>query len=525
MKLLHNARIHTLDPDQPAASALVVDHGRILAVGDETLLEEFDRAPRTNLEGWIVLPGLTDAHIHLQELATSRQVIDCEVESKEEILRRVADRRVRTPDGQWIRGHGWNQNTWGGEWPSAADLEEVTGESPCYLTAKSLHASWANRRALELAGITAATPNPPEGRIQRDPSGEPTGLLFEKAVELVEKVIPEPSPEELARSFQRLFADLARQGLTGVHDFDKKTCFEALQVLHERGELNLRVVKSIPRDLFPQAAELGLHSGFGDDLLRIGSVKLFADGALGTHTGAMLEPYVDDPQNRGILQMDGRHLYEFGREASDAGLSLAVHAIGDRAVHEMLEGFEYLRTYEKEHDRPFLRHRIEHVQTVHPADASRLAQLGLIASMQPVHAPSDMQLAERTLGERSGWSYAWRTQIQAGARLAFGSDAPVESANPFLGLHAAVSRRRLDGAPGPQGWHPEQRLNIREALAGFTSGPAYAAGMEDRLGCLSVGYLADLIVLDMDPFTCEPAELAAIHPLATMVNGNWAWQS
>jgi predicted amidohydrolase YtcJ len=525
MKLLHNARIHTLDPDQPAASALLVDHGRILAVGDESLLEEFDQAAATNMDGRILMPGLTDAHIHLQELATSRQVIDCEVKSKQEILQRVAARRDQTSAGQWIRGHGWNQSIWGGEWPNAADLEAVTGEIPCYLTAKSLHAAWVNRRALELAGITAATPDPPEGRIQRGPGGQPTGILLEKAVLLVEQVIPEPDPEDLARSFQKLFTELSRLGLTGVHDFDKKICFEALQILHERGELNLRVVKSIPRDLFSQAAAVGLRSGFGDDLLRIGSVKLFADGALGTHTGAMLEAYVDDPENSGILLINGEQLYEFGRQASAAGLSLAVHAIGDRAVHEVLEGFERLRLYEKEQHRPLLRHRIEHVQTIHPQDAGRLAQLGLIASMQPVHAPSDMLMADRALGERSAGAYAWRTQVQAGARLAFGSDAPVESPNPFLGLHAAVTRRRLDGTPGPEGWYPEQRLNIHEAVAGFTSGPAYAAGLEDRLGRLSVGYLADLIVLDTDPFTCEPAELASIQPLATMMNGNWVWQA
>ena len=525
MELLYNACIHTLDPARPAASALVIDGGRVVAVGGEELLAEFDHAGRNDMGGRIILPGLTDAHIHLQEYAISLQAVDCEVETKGEILDRVAERIRQTPPGEWVRGHGWNQNTWGGEWPTAADLEAVAPENPVCLTAKSLHVSWANSTALQLAGITASTPDPANGQIQRDAHGNPTGLLFEEAMKLVAEAIPEPRPETLAKTFQQLIPALFRMGLTGVHDFDKRTCFQALQILHERGELRLRVVKSIPLELLPQAAELGLRSGFGDDILRIGSVKLFADGALGPHTGAMFEAYVDDPQNRGILILNGEQFFEHGRLAVENGLSLAVHAIGDRAVHEVLEGFTLLRAYEREQGLPVLRHRIEHVQTIHPEDAGRLGELELIASMQPVHAPSDMFMADRLLGERAAFSYAWRTQLQHGTRLAFGSDAPVENPDPFHGLHAAVTRCRADGFPGPDGWFPEQRLTVHEALTGFTLGPAYAAGMDDRLGRLSTGFLADLIVVETDPFTCDPAEIYAIQPVATMVGGEWVWQA
>ena len=525
MKLLHNAHIHTLDPARPTASVLVVDGGHVVAVGGDELMDEFDQASREDMRGRTILPGLTDAHIHLQEYALSRQVVDCEGDTKSEILERVARRLRQTLPGEWVRGHGWNQNTWGGEWPTAADLDAIVPENPAYLTAKSLHASWTNNAALKLAGITASTPDPVNGRIQRDAIGFPTGILFETAVNLVEKVIPEPRPEVLGKSFQQIIPDLWRMGLTGVHDFDKRTCFQALQILHERGELFLRVIKSIPIDLLPQAEELGLHSGLGDDLLRIGSVKLFADGALGPHTGAMFEAYVDDPQNRGILILNNEALFEFGCQAAETGLSLAVHAIGDRAVHEVLEGFTRLRVYEKECGLPALRHRIEHVQTVHPKDAGRLAGLDLVASMQPIHATSDMFMADRSLGPRAALSYAWRTELQSGARLAFGSDAPVESPNPFHGLHAAVTRRRADGSPGPDGWFPEQRLTFSEALAGFTLGPAYAAGVEGYLGRLMAGFLADLIVIEIDPYTCDPAELYAIQPTATMIGGNWVWQS
>ncbi len=524
MRLLHNARIHTLDTARPIATAIAIEGGEILAVGGDELLFECDRAECENMGGRVILPGLTDAHIHLQEYALSLSVVNCEVETKGEILGRIAECIHQTPHGKWVRGHGWNQNNWGGEWPTAVDLDGVTPDNPAYLTAKSLHAAWANTTALNMAGITPSTPDPVNGRIQRNERGVPTGILFEEAVRLVEAIIPEPKPEVLANNLKQIIADLCRMGLTGVHDFDKRTCFQALQILHEECDLNFRVVKSIPFELLSQAADLGLRSGFGDNFLRIGSIKYFADGALGPHTGAMIEPYVDEPQNRGILILDNEQLFEQACIAAENGLSLAVHAIGDRAVHEVLEGFSRLRAFEQERGLPALRHRIEHVQTIHPSDFGRLAELNIIASMQPVHAPSDMLVADRFLGGRAAYSYAWRTLVQHGTQLVFGSDAPVESPNPFRGLHAAVTRRRADGSPGSEGWFSEQRLTVREALKGYTLGPAFAAGMENRLGRLSVGFLADLTVIETDPFTCDPADLYHIQSTATMVGGEWVWQ-
>jgi predicted amidohydrolase YtcJ len=525
MKLLFNARIHTLDKAHPIASAIGIDNGSIVAVGGNEVLVECASSNCEDMGGRVILPGLNDAHIHLQEYALSLQYVDCEMESKDEILQRVAERIRQTPRGEWVRGHGWNQNTWGGEWPTAADLDSVAPENPAYLTAKSLHVAWVNKTALKLAGINSSSPDPVNGRIQRDARGVPTGILFEEAIKLVEEAIPELTPEALAKNLKEVIADLWRMGLTGVHDFDKRSCFQALQLLHERGELQFRVVKSIPHELLPQASDLGLRSGFGDNFLRIGSVKFFADGALGSHTGAMFEPYVDEPQNRGILILDNEQLFENGCLAAESGLSLSVHAIGDRAIHETLEGFTRLRDYELVRGLPALRHRIEHVQTIRPSDAGRLADLAIIASMQPIHAPSDMQMADRLLGKRAAYSYAWRTQAQHGARLVFGSDAPVETPNPFHGLHAAATRCGLDGSPGPEGWYPEQRMTVREALEGYTLGPAFAAGMENRLGRLSAGFLADLTVVETDPFTCDPTELYHIHPTATMVGGDWVWQS
>jgi predicted amidohydrolase YtcJ len=310
-----------------------------------------------------------------------------------------------------------------------------------------------------------------------------------------------------------------------VHDFDRADSFAALQTLHKGGELKLRVLKSLPVEILEQAVEVGLRSGFGDDLLRIGGIKVFADGALGPHTAAMFEPYIGEPDNRGMLFLDGEELFEIGRKAASGGLSLAVHAIGDKANHEVLNGFKQLRKFEADEGLPHLRHRIEHVQLLHPDDLGKLADFGIIASMQPIHATSDMLMADTSWGDRSRYGYAWRTLLDKGIRMVFGSDAPVDSPNPFLGIHAAVSRRRVDGSPGPEGWYPEQRITGEEALHGYTTGPAYAAGMEDRLGKLAPGCLADLIVLDSDPFTCPPEALRGIKPKATMVGGDWVWEA
>lgn len=525
MRLLHNARIYTLDSSRPLVSALAIEHGRILAAGDTgELSSEFDRSEKQDMGGRIILPGLTDAHLHLKQYALSLQKIDCETNTLEECLHRVEERvRSAKPD-EWLLGHGWNQNNWE-QWPTAADLDKIAPDNPVYLTAKSLHAAWANSTALKLAGITSASPDPANGQLQRDIDGHLTGILLETAMELVNRIIPEPAVETVAEAIERAQPILWRMGLTGVHDFDRRDCFMALQQLHAQGNLKLRVTKSIPLDDLDHAVGLGLRTGFGDDWLRIGSVKAFMDGALGPRTAAMFQPYLDEPGNRGILNMDSEELFEAGRVAVEVGLSLAVHAIGDRANHEVLDAFEQLRRFERDQELLPLRHRIEHVQVLHPDDAGRLADLGIIAAMQPIHATSDMHMADQYWGERAGLSYAWRTQSQQGTKLAFGSDAPVESPNPFWGLHAAVTRQRADGSPGSEGWYPGQRLSMQEAIEGYTLGAAYAAGTEASSGKLAPGYLADLILLEHDPFVLPPSDLLELLPSATMIGGQWVWRS
>ncbi len=524
-KLIYNARIHTLDSSRPSASAMAIQNGLILAVGETpALLAEFERAEKQDMQGNVILPGLTDAHLHLEQYALSLQKLDCETPTLEECLRRVAERVQSTPPGEWILGHGWNQNDWGG-WPTLADLDALAPHHPIYLTAKSLHAAWTNSAALRLAGIHANSPDPANGCIQRDMHGQPTGILFETAMQAVSAIIPPPSQQNIIQAIEQVQPTLWRMGLTGLHDFDRRNCFIALQQLHRQGKLGLRVLKSIPLEDLPPAIALGLRTGFGDDWLRIGPVKIFMDGALGPRTAAMLQPYEGEPENCGILNLNAEELFDIGRQAAEAGLSLAVHAIGDRANHEALNGYAQLRRFEHTRDLPPLPHRIEHLQVIHPQDASRLAELGLTASMQPIHATSDMRMADQYWGQRAALSYAWRTQLEQGARLAFGSDAPVESPNPFWGLHAALTRQRSDGSPAPAGWYPEQRLTIQQALTAYTLGPAYLAGQEGRLGKLAPHHLADLIVLEQDPFLVPPADLLGMQPIATMVGGQWVWQA
>jgi predicted amidohydrolase YtcJ len=524
-KILHNAHIHTQNKAAPYASAMVIENAKIIAIGEtDKILAEFGNCPKWNMDGRIILPGITDAHIHLQHYGMGLHYVDCGTSSMEECLLRLKERLSDTPPGKWILGHGWNQNDWEEGFGSSKTLDDISPNNPVYLTAKSLHAAWVNTMALDLTGIDSSTKDPKNGRIIRDAGGNPTGILLEGAMEMTSALIPEPDIENLAKTLQIAQTELWKLGITGVHDFDRQTCYSAIKLLNDREKLKLRVLKSIPVEDFHNAIEMQLKSGFGEGFLRIGSLKLFADGALGPHTAAMLEPFVDETENYGILNMDQKEILEIGTRAVSNGISLAVHAIGDRANREVLDAFTDLRIYERSKGYSPLRHRIEHVQLLNPLDTRRLANLSLTASMQPIHATSDMFMAERSWGIRSADAYAWRSQLQQGTRLAFGSDAPVESPNPFLGLHAAVTRQRVDGAPGQDGWHPEQVLTFEEALIAFTQGPAFLAGLEKELGRLEENFLADLIVLDQDPFVCHPSEIADILPTATMVAGEWVWE-
>ena len=521
--LLINGRFYTMDETQPQASALVIYGGRIIAAGDAADLHaRFSAAAAMDLGDRCVIPGLTDAHIHFHGYALSLQNVDLfEVPSLDEALQRVAARAADVPPGAWIKGRGWNQDLWPDRaFPSAAHLDRVSPHNPVALTAKSGHAWWVNSQALEAVGINADTPDPKGGQLLRDADGAPSGILLEmSAIDLVRDHVPQPAPDEVDRALLATFPVAWRLGLTGVHDCDGRSAFLAYQRLHQRGELGLRVHKHIPAKRLDDAIGVGLRSGLGDDWLRVGHAKVFADGALGPRTAWMIAPYEGEPDNLGIPVSPSGELEAVIRRAAEHGFSCAIHAIGDRANRAVLDAFEQVQDHPSH-----LPQRIEHVQLLHPDDLPRLAQLGVVASMQPIHATQDLEMADRYWGARAALSYAWRGLRESGATLAFGSDCPVEDLNPLVGIHAAVTRRRADGTPGPSGWYPEQRLTVSEAVHAYTVGAARAAGVTDRLGSLAPGKLADLVVLDQDIFQIPPDEILAARPLGTMIDGRWVYR-
>lgn len=526
MIILKNARIYTQNPDQPVAEALVIDKNRFIACGSTKDMMEY-QTPGSIIEdvqGSFIIPGLTDAHIHLEEYAAFLAKVDCETPTRQECLERVAQKVKTTPKGQWILGHGWNQHNWPEGFGSTAMLDAISTNHPIYLTAKSLHAGWCNSLALHMMGVDAHTPDPPGGKFGRDEQGNPDGILFEYAMNVLEQYLPGKTQQETINEINVAQKQLWQFGITGIHDFDGKTCYQALQTLHQDQQLSLRVIKSIRQEDLTDAIKEGLITGCGDDMLRIGSVKLFADGALGPRTAAMFTPYENEPENSGMLFLSSQQVVEIGMQAVQAGVSLAIHAIGDRANHEVLQGYALLREFEQKNHLPFLRHRMEHVQVLHPDDIARLHELKIIASVQPIHIPSDFLAADRWWGKRAAYAYAFRSLLDSGTSLAFGSDAPVESPDPFWGLHAAVSRTRRDGSPSPNGWHPEQKLTLAESLRGFTTGAAYAAGAENHLGRIMPGYLADLVVVPQNPFEVDIKDLHDMQPSATMVDGKWVWK-
>ncbi|HZY43507.1 MAG TPA: amidohydrolase [Anaerolineae bacterium] len=524
--ILYNANIHTIDPAKPTAQSIAIRDNKILALGDDQALHSLlPSAEAIDLKCRCVIPGLIDAHLHWEWVSLGLKNIDCETPTLAEMLRRVAERVRITPPDKWIRGHGWNQNVWGETFPTKTDLDRVALNHPVYLTAKSGHAGLANSIALKLANVTASTLNPTHGEIVRDEHGEPTGVFFEDAMDLVSQKIPQVSAQELANAMRDAISHAHRVGLTGVHDFDGAAALQAWQILKENDQLNLRVSKTIPVYLLDHAIALGIRSGFGDNWLRINGVKTFADGALGPRTALMIDPYIGEPNNRGIAVTDKEEMFENVRKASAAGLSSTIHAIGDRANHDVLDVYESVRQEEAQRGESRLRHRIEHVQLLHPDDLNRLGQLKVIASMQPIHATSDMLIAEKHWGARSAGGYTWRTQLNAGAMLAFGSDAPVESFNPLLGIHAAVTRRRADGSPAADGWYPDQKMNVTEAVHGFTLGAAYASYEEKNKGSLTPGKLADLVVLNQNIFTIGPMEILNTMVEATMIDGQFVWRN
>jgi len=405
------------------------------------------------------------------------------------------------------------------------DLDNITTQCPVFLTSKSLHSAWANSMAFQKAGITSETPDPPGGFMERDSHGLHTGILLEEAAPLITRIIPPPDLDQCISLMETCQELLWRFGLVGAHNFDMGDAFRALQVLHQRGKLGLRVLQNIPLANLEEIKETGFASGFGDNWLKLGAVKVFLDGALGPHTAAVFEPYENDQENYGVLLLDQKSLQDTIQRAGKAGFPLAIHAIGDRANNTVLNAIEASSLIADLSPWQLLPHRIEHTQLLLDEDFPRFKTLSVAASMQPLHATSDMLMAEHNWGIRCQRAYAWKSLLAQGVRLLFGSDAPVESPNPFLGVHAAVTRRRIDGTPRKEGWYSDQRLSIREAFHAYTQEPACYYASPQITGRLDPLSAADLIVLDKDPFRLDPDQLHHMDVAGTMVGGKWRYRN
>jgi predicted amidohydrolase YtcJ len=547
-----NGDIYTGDPDRPRVEALAVHDGIVVALGDSRSITERHRGPETevlDLQGKAAIPGLIDAHAHLENLGTFLRTVDLVgTRSPDEVAERVHAATSNRPPGEWILGRGWDQNDWSRkEFPEADILDRAAPDHPVYLERVDGHAIWVNTKALALAGVDASTPDPRGGRILRRLDGRPTGVLIDEAEDLIEPLV-EPDAAEVEARLAAAQDHVLAVGLTGIHDMGTQHQeVEVLARMAREGRLAPRVAVYLDGDDRELTETWGARSE--DDReeggrLRVVGVKLYADGALGSRGAALLEPYSDDPGNTGLLLTIPDSLRALVTRALGVGLQPAIHAIGDRGNRVALDAIEAGLTVTRNEGDCIIvgaaggggiatcpgvaadsRPRIEHAQVIALVDIPRFAELGVVASVQPTHATSDMYWAEDRVGpERIEGAYAWRKLRGAGARLACGSDFPVENANPFHGLYAAVTRRDQEGWPDG-GWHPEERMTREEALACFTIDAARAASMDDEVGSLAPGKRADFVVLDRDYFGVPEEEIWRIRVLRTVIDGETVFQA
>lgn len=507
--------------DSPA-TAIAIKGTRILAIGDDTTIAAYV-GPQTqviDLDGAVVSPGFNDSHAHLYGLGKSLGQLDLVGTTSAAAVVKIAEQAHKElPTGTWLEGRGWDQNDWAGQqYPTAAMLDAVTGDRPTMLRRVDGHASWVNTAALKLAGITADTPDPDGGEIIRDSDGNPTGILIDNGADLVRAVMPDVSDAEMERRVNLAIRHCWTHGVTGVHEAGVSWRRAQLyQRLAGRGELDLRLYgmyDDVPATLDSALAH-GPHFS-ADSLLTIRAIKLYGDGALGSRGALLLKEYSDKHGHHGLAVTSKEHLVDVTKRGASAGFQMCTHAIGDGANRLVLD------IYEKELNAQQLtgvRWRIEHAQILHKDDIPRFGNLGIIAAMQPTHCTSDMDWAGIRLGdERLVGTYAWRSLINTGAKICFGTDFPVERVSALHGLYSARTRAHHDGTP-PGGWQPQELLSGAEALEFYTHGSAYAAFREGDLGLIKPGFLADLAILDGNPATCEPTELLSMKVLHTVVNG------
>jgi predicted amidohydrolase YtcJ len=524
-RVLVGGSVWTGDVDSPTAEAIAIAGGRIIAVGGSEAIRELSGAATevVELDGRFVMPGFIDTHTHFLDGGFRLASVDLrDAASREELSRRLAEHAEQLPPGTWILGGDWDHEMWGGELPDRAWIDEVTPEHPVFVTRLDWHMALANSVALELAGFDPQAPDPAGGEIVRDETGRPTGVFKDEAMTFLYAAVPDPTAAEQDSALSAAMRFAAGLGVTGVHDMGTWDGLAAYERANGRGALTLRVRAFVPLSTVARLATfVDERGGTGDDMLSWGGLKGFVDGSLGSSTALFYDPYLDAPETSGLVVIGMDELADRVRAAEAAGLQVAIHAIGDRANAELLDLYGELV---REHGKRDRRYRIEHAQHLRPVDYVRFSELGIIPAMQPYHAIDDGRWAERKIGpERARSTYAFRSLVEAGARPAFGSDWTVGPLNPLLGVYAAVTRQTLDGAH-PDGWVPEQKLTVDEALRAYTHDAARAGFMDERVGILRPGMLADIVVLDRSPFDVEPERIQDIGVEMTIVGGETVFE-
>ena len=524
--LLINGVIYTGDAARPRVGAVAILGESIVAIGSTQELRQL-AGPGTrivDLHGRFAMPGFNDAHIHLASGGQAKLAVELEgARSLAEVQQRIRSRLGEYGANEWITGRGWDHTLWPVQkFPTRQDLDAVSRSHPMVFRRIDGHVAVANSLALRLAGITKGTKDPPGGSIERDAAGEPTGMLKENAMGLVSEKVPPPNASQQRRGILLALADAAACGVTSLQDNSTWEDFLVYEQLKKEGKLTARITEWLPfLEPLPHLEEMRRRGGTSDPWLRTGVLKMVVDGSLGSRTAAMLAPYSDDPSSRGILRIGPEELKQMSVERDKAGFQLAFHAIGDRANRVALDAFAAVRAANGPRDR---RDRIEHAQVVAPEDLGRFVELGVIASMQPVHQSTDMRWAEERLGPaRLGGAYAWHSLLARGVPLAFGTDYPVESVNPMRGLYACVTRELPGGGP-PGGWQPQEKVSLDECIRAYTAGSAYAEFEEGKKGQILPGQLADIIVLSADVTRISPREIFNTEVLQTFVGGRLVYE-
>ncbi|MDZ7263499.1 MAG: amidohydrolase family protein [candidate division KSB1 bacterium] len=523
--IMVDGKIYTVEPAQPWAEACAIKDGKFIAVGKSEAIQKFKgkRTGMIDLNGRLVLPGFNDAHVHFADGGFYLAGINLrDAKDETEFVARIKNYAAKLNKGEWILNGNWDHEVWPSKkHPNKALIDSVTTENPVLVQRLDGHIALANSLALKLAGITKATPNPQGGEIVKDPrTGEPTGILKDNAQSLVGAVIPAPTKSQLKQAIKTAIQHANSLGVTSVQDNSSAADLEIYQELLREGELTLRINAWRYGYLYENFETLGIRPAFGNDMLRIGTVKIFVDGSMGAGTALFFAPYEDDPTTSGIPIYKEKDLYDLIQAIDKAGLQIAAHAIGDKANTWILNAFEQAFAANGRRD---ARHRIEHAQVVLPEDVIRYKELGIIASIQPSHCIDDMRWAEKRIGTRCQNAYRFKSFLDAGVKIAFGTDWTVEPLNPMLGLYAAVTREFPEGGP-EGGWYPAEKLTLAQAIELYTMGSAYAEFQEQVKGSIKVGKLADLVVLDRNLFEIPAKEILQTKVELSIVNGRIVYQ-